>query len=163
MGKLFTFVPIGDVVHRMNVMSAEAIAHVLEVQKVMPKWIVLPPSLSEPNPEHYVIYEGKKLTAIPRCMTVREARWVARLYAVKNLKQIRVLAKAARLYSLLEQLSALLKIPLDTSEADEIITSNKNIVDALERYFQRISPETWIDLVKDVASIQKNITKRGAK
>jgi len=149
--------------HQTLDMPAEAIAHVLEVQKVIPKWMVLPPSLSKPNPESYVIYEGVKLTAIPRCITAREAKWVARLYAIKSLKNTHTLAKAVIVYSLLERLSELSDTSLDTSEADEIITSNKNIENALDCYFSQLSPETWHELVKDWASIQENITKRSEK
>jgi len=139
--------------HQTLDMPAEVIAHILEVKKVQPKWWVLPPSLSDPNPEHYVIKDNKKLTAIPRCMTVREARWVSRLYAVKSLKKPEVLVMAVAIYSLLERLAELSGLPLDTSEVDEIIASNKNVKDALKHYFCRISPETWRELIKDVVNV----------
>jgi len=149
--------------HHTLDMSAEAIAHVLEVKKVMPEWMVLPPSLSEASPRHYVIMEGKKLTALPRRMTMREARWVERLYAVKSLKKTVVLSKAVCVYTLLERLSKLLDTPLDTSEADEIIAGTKNVENALECYFRRLpNHETWLELIKDSVNIQQT-KKEGEK
>ena len=142
-------------------LPAEAIAAIFKVKNEMPKWFVLPPSMSEPNPEHYVIYEGNKLTAIPRYLTVSEALWVARLYAVKSLRKSSVLMIAVVVYSLLERLSWLSDTPLDTSEVDEIIGSDKDIKDTLTDYFQRYSHQTWLDLWDDIASSQIKQTKEG--
>lgn len=136
-------------------MSAEAIGHVFEVQRYMPQNIILPPSMSEANPEHYVIVDGKKLTAIPRIFTVRDARWIERLYAVKSLKKPELLAKAVVVYSLIERMADLSETSLDTTLLDEIISSNEHVSDRLERYFQfqALKQDKWIEIVKVAANM----------
>ena len=143
-------------------LHAEAIGAIFKVRNVIPKWMILPPFLSDSDSRYYVIDKGQRLTTIPRHFTVREALWVARLYAVESLRKPIVLSKAVIVYSLLERLAELSGTPMDTSGVDEIIGSNKNVADMLEQYFQQqqISLETWYDLVNDIADIQENISKK---
>lgn len=143
-------------------LPAEAIAAIIKYKNETYQCIVMPPSLSDQDSKYFVTHEGKRLTAIPRRLTVREARWVARLYAVKSLKKASVLRYAVVVYSLLERLAELSGEPPDTSEADEIIAS-KNVEDALSHYFRRIPHETWLELISDVADSQRIQQKEGEK
>lgn len=141
--------------HATPELPAEAISHIFELKKIMPKHIILPPSMSEPNPKDYVVVDGKKLTAIPKVFTIREAKWVARLYAVKSLRKPRTLMKAVIMYSLRQRLADLSGIPLDTSGLDEIIVNDERAVEVkLESFFEKqITQDEWIGLIRATANI----------
>jgi hypothetical protein len=130
-------------------LPAEAIARILEVQQATPKFIVLPPSLRDPTSEYSVVLEGNRHTAIPKAMTVREAKWVARLYAVRNLKSTITLMHAAHMYALAEILTEIGtgNHTLDTTHLDAIIMG-KDVETSLSEYFMGLGKPEWLGLVQ---------------
>jgi len=96
------------------------------------RYIGLPLSdKDKPLPSEKIIRapNGKRYRAIgvsiERPVSIRQALWILKLYAVKGLKDARVLAYASYAYSIVEILSKIADIPFDTSELDTIIRQEK--------------------------------------
>jgi hypothetical protein len=75
---------------------------------------------------------------VPLALTIREARWVAKLYAVKSLSEVKTLWLVSLAYAVSERLSDVSDVTFDTSELDGIlIQPDIRIVKELASYMDR--------------------------
>jgi hypothetical protein len=120
-------------------LSSEAINSILAVKKVMPDAIVLPKYLSSTKARHYTVdKEGRKEVVSHPPLSVRQALWVSRLYAVKSLSKPRALMIASFVYAMTELLAEVSITDKDTSALDDIIATHtgKDLENTLNKYFE---------------------------
>jgi hypothetical protein len=85
-------------------------------------------------------------------LTVREAKWVARLYAIKNLKKISTLRRASEIYALAEIFSEIVhQQSLSTLKLDAIVMG-KDVENKLSSYFQSTTKVEWLGLIQEYVS-----------
>lgn len=137
-------------------MAAEAIAHVLEVQKgqygltrvfwgasdgpsvdFIQHGLVIPYNhiilADEESNAEAMIESGH---AVRYELTIRQAKWIARLYAVTSLKETRTLFLASLAYATTEFYAEFEDVPLDTATLDAVITFGLSIEKGLRTYLR---------------------------
>ncbi len=170
--------------------SAEAIGHIIEVQKVQPEYSGLPviengftrqPLLDGRKDEKILIVEnGKQYIGLPlknkevpqpneriifdpkgrryraigvsikMPVSIRQALWISKLYAISSLRKPVTLTDASLVYSLAEILSDIAKTDFNSSELDAILRQDKPD-EALKKYLQRYTKDELQGLYKYMA------------